>query len=100
MKRRRFLIIVAGSLVGIIGIGSIIKKLDSAKKSILGGTLNGKFADVGFSIRCGLSATEGRLVDKMGEEHITRMEFSQVLVDRFFLDESEFIRASNLLNRK
>lgn len=90
MNRRRFLTITAVSLFGIVGIGSIVQKSGRTKKSVSVDVLNSKFRGVGFSIKCGLAATQGRLADKIGEVPLKRMEFGQILVDGIFLSESEF----------
>ncbi len=95
MKRRQFLLITTGAVASIIGIGSIIKKTGN---SIL--PVANKFQDVGFSIKCGLALPANNLQLKLAEAPYEKMEFDQILIDRIYLNEAEFIYARNIKTLK
>lgn len=100
MERRRFIVVLGCVLVGTSSAIFTIQKYTSKQAAATYRALSGKWEKFGFSIKCALAATEGRIAVILFKDTASlRVNFGQVMVDRYFVNEIELTEAKRLLNK-
>ena len=93
--RRKFIVFTTMTVLSIfLGLKYSHQRQSTSRFSKL---LLDKLRAAGFSVSCGIAVDGDQFVAKLRDGHFAEMEFSQVLVNRVFVNIDELNKAVNFL---